>query len=578
MSGAPQASYDAIIVGSGIGGLVCAGYLAASGRRVLVLEQHDVAGGNSQVFRRRGAFEFDVGVHYLGDCGPDGILPAVLRGLGLADRVRFRELDPDGFDVLRFPGTTVRVPAGWQAYTERMCAAFPGDADGIRTFTGICARLGAVQRDSLLAPSGPGDGPQVPAGAPPRVLRWARRPLAALFAHCALSVRARTALAAQSGNYGAPPSGVDVAGHVAVLDHYLRGASYPEGGGQQLAAALVEALEAAGGELRTRTRVERILVEDGRAAGVRLADGSRVQAPLVISGADYLRTVLDLTGPEHFPPQYVRRARTAHMRYPVSVLYAALAPSFPRPVPANLWWHRGWDIDAAYEELSSGRPRSLPFVFVSTASAKDPGAPHTGPPGYHNLQIMSPCAPGFLPGDAVNYRRDPAYRAEKARMRELLLDAAESALGPVRAHLVHAEYAGALTHQRFTGSSGGTPYGLSRWGRQGARPDHRTPVPGLFVVGQSGRYGSGITGVAISGIQCASHLLHRSLLPEVHAGEVLLSPGLLPARGPGWDALRVSRGAARSALPGLAPIGRPLRPRTVAVGPRPPAEKRKETP
>ncbi|MEK8104488.1 FAD-dependent oxidoreductase [Micromonospora sp. M12] len=72
--------WDAIVVGAGLGGLVCAAYLAADGRQVLVTEQHDVVGGNSHVFRRRRAYEFDVGVHYLGDCGPDGVLPAILAG------------------------------------------------------------------------------------------------------------------------------------------------------------------------------------------------------------------------------------------------------------------------------------------------------------------------------------------------------------------------------------------------------------------------------------------------------------------------------------------------------------------
>ncbi|MER6799909.1 phytoene desaturase family protein, partial [Amycolatopsis mediterranei] len=112
--------WDAIVVGSGIGGLVCAGYLVASGMRVLVLEQHDVAGGNSHVFRRRRAYQFDVGVHYLGDCGPDGLLPRVLSGLGLADRVRFHPMDPDGFDRIVLPSVTVDVPTGWDRYADRL--------------------------------------------------------------------------------------------------------------------------------------------------------------------------------------------------------------------------------------------------------------------------------------------------------------------------------------------------------------------------------------------------------------------------------------------------------------------------
>ncbi|MGW4234852.1 FAD-dependent oxidoreductase, partial [Streptomyces sp. NPDC004980] len=81
--------WDAVVVGAGLGGLTTAAYLATAGRRVLVLEQFSVVGGNSHVFRRRRSYEFDVGVHYLGDCAPGGVIPSVLGGLGLRDRVEF---------------------------------------------------------------------------------------------------------------------------------------------------------------------------------------------------------------------------------------------------------------------------------------------------------------------------------------------------------------------------------------------------------------------------------------------------------------------------------------------------------
>lgn len=124
--------------------------------------------------------------------------------------------------------------------------------------------------------------------------------LAELFDHCALSPAARTVLAAQSLNYGMGPTQTTVSIHAVVIDHYIRSVYFPSDGGQMLAATLTEVIEANGGELRTKSRVDRIQVAGRAVRGVVLSDGTELFAPIVISNADYRRTVLDLVGAEHF--------------------------------------------------------------------------------------------------------------------------------------------------------------------------------------------------------------------------------------------------------------------------------------
>src|SRR3954453_5506088 len=86
--------WDAIVVGSGLSGLTSAAYLAANGKKVLVLEQYDVAGGCSQTFRRKREWQFDVGLHYIGGV-KTGDIAKVLKGVGIHDRIEFVEMDPD---------------------------------------------------------------------------------------------------------------------------------------------------------------------------------------------------------------------------------------------------------------------------------------------------------------------------------------------------------------------------------------------------------------------------------------------------------------------------------------------------
>ncbi|GAA0677850.1 NAD(P)/FAD-dependent oxidoreductase [Kitasatospora atroaurantiaca] len=538
--------WDAVVIGSGVGGLVCAAYLAVTGRRVLVLEQGAVAGGNSHVFRRRRSYEFDVGLHYLGDCGPDGLLPAILGGLGLDGRVRYLPMDQDGFDRIVLPGVSVDVPADWEAYRKRLVAALPQDAAGIAGALDVIAGLGEERRSAIISAA---DIPlaELPERSPYTV-SWGRRLLSELFDHHGLSAPARTALAALSPNYGMGPEQATVAMHATMTDHYIRGAYYPEGGGQMLAASLLEVIRAYGGELRTRSRVERILVEDRRVTGVGLADGSVVRSELVVSNADYRRTVLDLVGAEHFPRKLAAKTGEAVMALPWATVYVALDTELPDRPNANLWWYRGEDISAYYRQLAADELYPIPFVFASYASLKDPHARHLRPPGHSNFQLMTLCPPGYRrwgvengPADGGSYRREEVYRAEKERLTEAVLDAAEEAMGPFRSHITHLETATPLTQERYTLSTGGTPFGMAEWGGPGGRPDTRTFIEGLHVVGANTRYGNGITGVAVSGIACAAQILEERLMHEVHSGRVLGDPARLPDRPADWDPLAVSR-------------------------------------
>ena len=166
--------WDVVVVGSGPGGLTAGACLAAAGRTVLVVERHDLAGGNAQVFRRhhQGAeYEFDVGIHYIGDCAPGGLFPSIFGALGVGDRVEFRPLDPDGFDTLRFPDVEVRVPADWDEYGRRLTDTFPDDQAGLERCLRTLRDVAEESRNRMI-----------PGVETPTFDRWAFRPLSELFA------------------------------------------------------------------------------------------------------------------------------------------------------------------------------------------------------------------------------------------------------------------------------------------------------------------------------------------------------------------------------------------------------------
>jgi all-trans-retinol 13,14-reductase len=538
---------DVIVIGSGLGGLTAAAYLAAAGRHVVVLEQHDLAGGNSQVFRRH-EFEFDVGLHYLGDCGPTGPIPTVLRGLGLADRVTFREMDPKGFDTLVFPDFTFRVPKGWDAYRTAFAERFPDEVDGFDRYARTLRALGSEWSSMLVG------------GPTPTIDAHADTTLTDLFDECGFSAPARAVLAHLAGTYGAGPSSASALVHALLVTHYVAGAYYPEGGGQVLAARLVELIEGLGGEVRTLTRVEQILVADGRVQGVRAsgvhADTVEViSAPVVVSNADVRRTLLELVGAAHLAGDTAGRLERATMSLGLVSVYVVVDEDLSRRIPnTNFLLFDGYDLDERFTRLEQGEaPDDVPFAYLSFASLKDPGNQRLCRPGQTNFQIMTLAPRGYQafgvsdgPTHGARYRRVESYRTLKGWYTEHLLDAAERVLGPLRDRLVHVECATPITQERYTLSTEGTSYGLAHTPEQSGRrrPGFRTDVEGLYLVGASTVGLHGIAGVMAGAVGCAGEVLDRPLLAEVFLGTILVGPDLLPPYDPDADPVDVCRGAA----------------------------------
>jgi phytoene dehydrogenase-like protein len=543
--------WDAIVIGSGLGGLACAAYLCASGRRTLVLEGHYVAGGNSQSFRRsiRGRdYEFDVGVHYIGECGRDGVITSILRGVGLAERVVFRPLDPDGFSTLVFPDLTFRVPVGWDRYRTRLLEAFPDEAEPLGRVVDVLRQVGddgnRLQRGEI--------GMADLASEAPAFLKWGMRPVTELFGEHGLSQRASAVVLGEQLCYAVRPSRTPVAMHAGLTAHFLGGAYYPEGGGQVIAARLIEAIRAYGGEVRTRAPVERVRVERGHVAGVTLAKtGEEIDAPVVVSNADLKRTIHELVGDEHFPPETVERVRSFRMSHPLFVVYLGLdvdlvAQGMPN---TNYFVWGSYDIEGVYDAIEAGRMPDEDMVYATVTSVRDPESRHIAPEGHTNLQLMAMVPKDYGiwnvdrgPAQGGRYHRDPDYRRRKSDFAERLVAAAERVLPGLREHIDWKEAASPVTQERFTRSTGGTSYGIELNLEQigPLRMGPGTEVPGLFLCGASTPSGPGVSGVLRSGVVAASAVLETDLIGAIREGEVFGDLDRLPALRDDWDAWRES--------------------------------------
>jgi phytoene dehydrogenase-like protein len=513
-----------------------------------------VAGGNSQVFRRNHKgreFEFDVGIHYIGECGPDGVITRTLNGLGLAERVIFSPLDPDGYSTLHFPDLSFRIPFGWDRYRARLVETFPDERQALGAVLDVMQEVTKAGHRLTRDEIGMADL----AEQAPIFLQWGLRPVTDLFAEHRLSERASAVLLGEQGCYAVRPSETPVVMAAGLTDHFLRGAYYPQGGGQVIAGRLIEAIRAFGGEVRTQSPVHHIRVEGGRVVGVVTGKRNRkpqeIDASVVVSNADLKRTVFELVGEEHFSKETVERIRSLKMAVPLFCVYLGLDVDLAaRGMPnSNHFIWGGYDLEAVYDELDAGRISSESMAYLTAASLKDNVSSHLAPEGFTNLQIMTLVPRDYAvwavergPAEGGRYHRDPEYRKRKHALTEHLIDVSQELIPDLREHIVWEEAATPVSQERFTRSTGGTSYGIEMSCSQAGpmRVAPRTEIPGLFLCGASTPSGPGIAGVMRGGVIAAGEVLDTALLKPVLAGEVFGDRGVLPELREGWDAWRES--------------------------------------
>ena len=504
-----MADYDTVVIGSGAGGLAAALALAQSGMKVLVCEQHEVPGGWTHSFALEG-YRFSPGVHYIGGLEPGGLMRWVYEGLGVSGDLVFSELNPDGYDHAFLGEERFDFPKGKNRLIARLQQRFPREAQGIeRYFRTVVDLMEGIRQ------IGEWENAAEALRAAPAVLslmRWRHRTgLDLIRAHVSDPLLAGI-LCTQSGDHGLPPSEVSAFVHAGITYHYLNGGYYPVGGGSAIPRAFVRALKRAGGEIKLRARAAKILLEENRAVGVGLSDGTEIRARYVISNADPEVTFGKLIGREFLPAKLRRKVdAVTYSISAVSLFFAVDADLRAMGLDSgNFWLYDSPDIDALYRAARRDvlfESEAAPALFLTVTTLKDPTKMRRG---HHTCEAFS-----FVRYEPFRHwagdpsgKRHPEYRRLKEKLAERMFRAIEKRFPGMREHVVFWDLGTPLTNEHFLNVTRGSLYGIAKTPDQvgpGAFPI-RSPISGLYLAGAS-TTSHGVAGATMTGLAAARKIL-----------------------------------------------------------------------
>ncbi len=476
--------FDDLVIGAGMAGLSVAALLARSGRRVLVLEAHDVPGGYAHTFRLRD-FRFCAQVHYIFGCGEGETVGRILNKLDIGHSIPFLRLDPEGFDHIVVGGDRFRIPNGLPKFRARLLHRFPAWREPIlRYFEIVTAVAEELDRTDEL-----------PTRLTPltvlrsayryrHLLRYARSTLGNVYDAIQAPPRLRAILAGQCGDYLLPPRDVSFLLHVALVHGYDRGAYYPQNHFGHFVETIADTIRKTPGcALLLEHEVERIVVEHGRVAGVRTKSGKTFTAKRYISNADPHRTA-SLAGWNHFRADEDTRF---HYEYSAGTftMYLGIRGIDLRDHgfgSYNVWHYPDDDIEKQYDRQLQRNDLTNPWLFMSTPTLHS-DTPGICPPGHQILEVATACDHAFFAALRRNDRR--TYNREKKRIRATILDVLEASYVPhLRQHLALQVVGTPATNERFCRAPLGNSYGASLVPKNITlhRRPYRTSVDNLWIV------------------------------------------------------------------------------------------------
>ncbi len=511
-----DASYDAVIIGSGMGSLSTAALLSKAGKKVLVLEKHYTAGGFTHSYSRKG-YEWDVGVHYIGEVHKKLSPLRMLFDLVTDGKLEWSYME-ETYDRVFFGKDRYDFIAGEEKFKESLLRHFPAEKEALKNYLKLVKTANNLAIPFFVSRKIFPDAVNSLTSSLSRSIldKYVRRTTGQVLEEITGNAKLRGVLAAQWGDYGLPPGESSFMIHAAVAHHYMDGGNFPVGGASQIARTIEAVIEKSGGKVLVNAGVSEILVRNGSAFGVRLENGHEICADRVISGAGCLNTFGRLLSDENAELVGGRRKlgtirpSIGHICLYTGMKHTAKDLNLPT---GNLWLYGDYDHDAAVKRFLVKPTSDFPLVYISFPSAKDPQW-ETQHPGKSTIDVIAPAPYSwFEKWKGTPWRKRGAdYVDYKEELSQKLLEHVYAHVPQTKGKMDYYELSTPLSTEHFGNYAGGQLYGIdhtvSRFEQEWMRPE--TPIKNLYVTGQDLLF-CGVASALSSGVMTAASILGSAM-------------------------------------------------------------------
>jgi len=497
--------YDVIVVGGGLGGLLCGAILSKEGYRVCLVEKNDKIGGALQTFVRDGV-RFDIGVHYFGGFAPGQNLYQLFKYVGIHDKLKVSKLDENGFDRITFAGDQNEYPLsqGHNRFIQNLLPFFPDEKKALIRYIDklheMCSNFPlynlTYKRKKEL-------------GAKFEELN-AKEFIGTITSNPKLQM----VLAATNPLYAGEPETTPFYLHALINNSYIESAWRCEGGGSQIATHLMKLIKQNQGVFYLNAAVEKFVVKNGKIESVVLENEQRLEADQFISNVHPART-MEMIDPGMIRKSYRKRIKSLQNTTSAFIVNAILKKGFLEFWNYNRYHYRLNDVWNCHRYREENWPTGL-VAFMSSNRGPYGFAEGITLMTYMNFSDVNRWSSTFntvsRPSD-----RGKDYFEFKQQKGWKLIKAAEEIIPGLADNIVSFTTSSPLTFRDYLGTKDGSIYGVMKNCRNPLQTfiSPRTKIPNLFLAGQNLDL-HGILGVTISSIlTCSEFMKSRSLIDKI---------------------------------------------------------------